>query len=174
MLSFLELTEEHCFRHAYVFHPWDMASSAQLCLRQDGLYAGQAGSLEGFFIWHAVLPSDAKDGAQGVLVTVQVAWSAPARELRSLHHTGWEEWWRLCKPGSFWRGGVNDSATLSLTVFQKTSWLLDTGCTWTMLLSVKSYDTFLVKLPHYLALFAPAWVYCLCHMVSSENCGRML
>ena len=61
--SFLELVEEHCFRHANDFHPCDVASPAQLYLRQDGLYAGQAGSLEDFFVHHVVLPFDAKDGA---------------------------------------------------------------------------------------------------------------
>ena len=68
MLSFLELAEEDAFGHAYVFHPCDVASQAQLQLKQDGLYAGQAGSLENFFVRHVVLPFDAKDGAQTVLV----------------------------------------------------------------------------------------------------------
>ena len=45
MLSFLELAEEDCFGHAYVFHSCDMASSVQLHLKQDGLHVGQAGSL---------------------------------------------------------------------------------------------------------------------------------
>ena len=45
MLSFLELTDEGCFWHAYVFYPCDVASAKQLQLKQDGLYAGQAGSL---------------------------------------------------------------------------------------------------------------------------------
>ena len=67
-LSFLELTEEDCFGHAYVFHPCDVASSVQLHLKQDGLYAGQAGSLEDFFIRLVVLPFDAKDGAQAALM----------------------------------------------------------------------------------------------------------
>ena len=49
-LSFSELAEEDCFGHVYVFHPCDVASPAQLRLKQDGLYAGQAGSLEDFFI----------------------------------------------------------------------------------------------------------------------------
>ena len=49
-LSFLGLAEEDCFRHAYTFHPFDVASPAQLHLKQDGLYAGQAGSLEDFFV----------------------------------------------------------------------------------------------------------------------------
>ena len=44
-VSFLELAEEDCFGHAYVFHPCDVASPAQLHLKQEGLYAGQAGSL---------------------------------------------------------------------------------------------------------------------------------
>ena len=44
-LSFLELAEEDCFGHVYVFRPCDMASPAQLHLKQDGLYAGQAVSL---------------------------------------------------------------------------------------------------------------------------------
>ena len=67
-LSFLELTEEDCFGHANVFHPCDMISPAQLHLKQDGLYAGQAGSLDDFFVRHVVLPFDAKDGAQAALV----------------------------------------------------------------------------------------------------------
>ena len=57
-LSFLGLTEEDCFRHAYVFHPCDVASPVQLHLKPDGLYAGQAGSLEDFFVRHVVLPFD--------------------------------------------------------------------------------------------------------------------
>ena len=67
-LSFLEIAEEDCFWHAYVFHPCDVASPAQLHLKQDGLYAGQAGSLEDFFVRHVVLPFDAKVGAQAALV----------------------------------------------------------------------------------------------------------
>ena len=66
--SFLKIAEENCFGHAYVFHPCDVASPAQLHLKQDGLYAGQAGSLEDFFVRHVVLPSDAKDGAQAASV----------------------------------------------------------------------------------------------------------
>ena len=49
-LSFLELAEEDCFGHAYVFYPCDVASPAQLHLKKDGLYAGKAGSLEDFFV----------------------------------------------------------------------------------------------------------------------------
>ena len=67
-LSFLELAEEDCFGRAYVFHPCDVASLAQLHLKQDGLYAGQAGCLEDFFVRHVVWPFDAKDGAQAALV----------------------------------------------------------------------------------------------------------
>ena len=63
VLSCLEIVEEDCLGHAYVFHPCDVASRAQLHLKQDGLYAGQAGSLEDVFVRHAVLPFDAKDGA---------------------------------------------------------------------------------------------------------------
>ena len=48
-LSFLELAEEDCFGHANVFHPCDVASPAQLQPKQDGIYAGQTGSLEDFF-----------------------------------------------------------------------------------------------------------------------------
>ena len=72
-LSFLELAEEDCFGHAYVFHPCDVASPAQLHLKQDGLYAGQVGSLEDFFIRQVVLPFDAKD-------RVQAAWVKPLRK----------------------------------------------------------------------------------------------
>ena len=53
-----------CFGHAYVFHPCDVTSPEQLRLKQDGLYAGQASSLEDFFVRHVVLPFDAEDGAQ--------------------------------------------------------------------------------------------------------------
>ena len=67
-LSFLELAEEVCFGHAYVFHPCDVAIPAQLHLKQDGLHAGLAGSLEDFFVRHVVLPFDAKNGAQAELV----------------------------------------------------------------------------------------------------------
>ena len=67
-LSFLELAEEDCFGHAYVFHPWDVASPAQLHLKQAGLYAGQAGFLADFFVQHVVLPFDGKNGAQAALV----------------------------------------------------------------------------------------------------------
>ena len=67
-LSFLELAEEDCFGHAYVFHPCDVAIPVQLHVKQDGLSGGQAGSLEDFFVGHMVLPFDAKDGAQEVLV----------------------------------------------------------------------------------------------------------
>ena len=67
-LSFFELAEEDCFGHAYIFHSCDVASPAQLYLKQDGLYAGQAGFLEDFFVRHVVLPFDAKDEAQAALV----------------------------------------------------------------------------------------------------------
>ena len=43
-LSFLELAEEDCFGHAYVFHSCDVASPAQPHLKQDRLYAWQADS----------------------------------------------------------------------------------------------------------------------------------
>ena len=68
MLAFLELAEEDCFGHAYVYHPYDVASAAQLHLQQDGIYAGQAGCLADFFILHVVLPFDAKSGARAALV----------------------------------------------------------------------------------------------------------
>ena len=67
-LSFLELAEEDCFGHANVFHPRDVASPAQLHLKQDGLYAAQAGFFEDFIVRCVVLPFDAKDGAQAALV----------------------------------------------------------------------------------------------------------
>ena len=66
--SFLELTGEDFYEHTYVFHSCDVASPAQLHLKQDGLFAGQAGSLEDFFVRHVVLPFDAKDEAQAALV----------------------------------------------------------------------------------------------------------
>ena len=67
-LSFSELAEEDCFRHANVFRHCDVASPAQLHLKQDGLHAWQAGSLEDFFVRHVVLSYDAKNGAQAALV----------------------------------------------------------------------------------------------------------
>ena len=66
--SFLELAEDECFGHAYVFRPCDVASPAQLHLKQDGLCSGQAGSLGDFFVRHVVLSFDAKDGEQAALV----------------------------------------------------------------------------------------------------------
>ena len=48
--SFLEFAEEDYFGHVIVFHPCDVASPAQLHLKQDGLYAGQAGCLEDFIV----------------------------------------------------------------------------------------------------------------------------
>ena len=68
MLSFLELAEEDYFGHAYVFHPRDVASPVQLHLKQDGLHAGQAGSLEDVFVRYVVLPFYANDGTQAALV----------------------------------------------------------------------------------------------------------
>ena len=67
-LSFLELAEEDCFGYAYVFYPLDVTSPAQLHLKEDGLSALQAGSLEDFFVRHVVLPFEAKDRAQAALV----------------------------------------------------------------------------------------------------------
>ena len=64
-LSFLELAEEDCFGHVYVFHLCDVASPAQLHLKQDGLCAGKPGS---FFVRHVVLSFDVKNGAQAALV----------------------------------------------------------------------------------------------------------
>ena len=68
VLSFLELAEKGCFGHAYVFYPCYVANPAQLHLKQDGLYAGQVGSIEDFFVRQMVLQFDAKDGAQALLV----------------------------------------------------------------------------------------------------------
>ena len=45
-----------------------MTSLVQLHLKQDGVYLGQAGSLEDFFVQHVVLTFDAKDGAQAAFV----------------------------------------------------------------------------------------------------------
>ena len=47
---------------------FDVASEAQLHLKQDGLYAGQVGSIDDFILRHVVLPFDAEDGAQVALV----------------------------------------------------------------------------------------------------------
>ena len=66
-ISSLKLAEEDCLGYAYVLHSCDVASPAQL-QKQDGLYAGQAGSLEDFFVRHVVLPLNAKGGAQAALV----------------------------------------------------------------------------------------------------------
>ena len=48
--ALLEHAEEDCFGYAHVFRPWDVASSAQLHLKLHGLCAGQAGSLDDFFV----------------------------------------------------------------------------------------------------------------------------
>ena len=66
-LSFLELAEEDCFGLAYVVLPCDVASPGKLHLKQDGVYAWQAGSLEDIFVRHVVLPFDAKNGVQAAL-----------------------------------------------------------------------------------------------------------
>ena len=111
-LSLFELAEEDCFGHAYVFHPCDVANPAQLHLKQNGLYAGQAGSLEDFFVRHVVLPFDAKDGAQAALVnTIMIvfndnhknrtlllyaAWLMTLRIPRSCSHPS--VCWRSCSP----------------------------------------------------------------------------
>ena len=67
-LSFLELAEEDCFGYTYVFQPCGVASPAQLHLKQNGFYVGQAGFLEDFFVRHMVLTFDAKDVAQAMSV----------------------------------------------------------------------------------------------------------
>ena len=64
----LSRSEASCCHDANVFHSCDVASPAHLHLKQDGLYNGQAGSLEDFFVRHVVLPFDAKDRAQAALV----------------------------------------------------------------------------------------------------------
>ena len=90
-LSFLELAEEDCFGHAYVFHPCDVASPAKLHLKQDELYAGQAGSLEDFFVRHVVLLLDAtfKYVFPRPIVTIPMARSvtAPAQINKYCHET---------------------------------------------------------------------------------------
>ena len=52
-----------------------MASPAQLHLKQDGLYAGQTGSLKDFFVRRVVVPFNARDGVLPIenpgLCTVQ-------------------------------------------------------------------------------------------------------
>ena len=49
-LSFLEHADEDFFGQTYVFLHCDVASSAPLHLKQDGLYAGETGSLEDVFV----------------------------------------------------------------------------------------------------------------------------
>ena len=68
MLFYLELAEEDCFGHAYIFHPYDVACPAQLHLKQHGLQAWQAGPPEDLPVRHVVLPFDAKERAQAALV----------------------------------------------------------------------------------------------------------
>ena len=67
-LSFLEFAQQEFCRHVHGFHLCDTTSPVQLHLKLDGLRAGQAGSLENFFIWHVVLPFDAKDGVQAAFM----------------------------------------------------------------------------------------------------------
>ena len=49
-LSFLEFAQQEFCRHVHGFHLCDTNSPVQLHLKLDGLRAGQAGSLENFFI----------------------------------------------------------------------------------------------------------------------------
>ena len=126
--AFLELAEEDCFGHEYVFHPCDMVSPAQLHLKQDWLYAGQAGSLEDFFVRHGVLSFDTKDGVKATLVK-----PLQQPDLLPIENPG------LC---SVQEGGNDDgsvcldlcgeaervTAILSLTVFQRNCWLWTSGC----------------------------------------------
>ena len=49
-LTFSELVQEDRVGHAYIFNPCDVASPVKLHLKQDGSNAGQAGSLEDFFV----------------------------------------------------------------------------------------------------------------------------
>ena len=92
VFSFLELAEENRFGHAYIFHPFDVASPAQLHLKHDGLYAGQAGSLEDFFLWHSLAFWCQEWSASSIGKTALGAWSPSDREPRSLHHRGGWEW----------------------------------------------------------------------------------
>ena len=48
-----------------------MASPAQLHLKQDGLYAGQAGSLEDFFVRHVDLAALVKPPQQPDLLLIE-------------------------------------------------------------------------------------------------------
>ena len=128
-LSFYELAEEGCFGHACVFHTCNVASPAQLQLKQVGLYAGQAGCFKDFFVWHRLNLATWCHGwnASSVGETALVAWSASDRETRSLHCTGGWKQRRLCMPGSSCCGKTGDSAILSLTLFQRNCWLWTGG-----------------------------------------------
>ena len=66
-LSFLKHAED-CFGYVYIFQPCDLGCLPKLHLKQDKFSAGQPGSLQGFFVWHVVLPFEAKDGVQAALV----------------------------------------------------------------------------------------------------------
>ena len=118
-LSFLELTEEDCFGHAYVFHPRDVASPAQLHLKQDGHFCWAnwlsqgllLRSARGLAIWcHGWNLSSVDE-------TAPVDWFASDRQPRSLHRAGGWEQRRPCISESLWRGGASDSVILSLTIF---------------------------------------------------------
>ena len=110
MFSFLELAEEDCFGHAYAFHPCDVANPGQLDLKQDGLYTGQVGFLEDFFILHVVLPFDAKDETQAVLIK-----PLESPDLLPIENPG------LC---TVQEGGKAEQVTVpySFTVFQGNCW----------------------------------------------------
>ena len=78
-LSFLELAEEDCFGHAYVFHPCDVASPAKLYLKQDEL-----SNLV------SVVSVDAKFPGKKCLLSISTFWMKKSNDEKA-----------LCLPGLF-------------------------------------------------------------------------
>ena len=77
--SFLELVEEDCVGHTYVFHPCDVASPVQLHLKQDEL-----SNLV------SVVSVDAKFPGKKCLLSISIFWMKKSNDEKA-----------LCLPGLF-------------------------------------------------------------------------
>ena len=77
--SFLELVEEDCVGHTYVFHPCDVASPVQLHLKQDEL-----SNLV------SVVSVDAKFPGKKCLLSISIFWTKKSNDEKA-----------LCLPGLF-------------------------------------------------------------------------
>ena len=115
---------------SYVFHLCDVASPAWLNLKQDGLYAGQVTLLKtDFFVWHVVLPFDARYRTQAAQVTMlcsssfqgRIQVSAAYRKVgttRALYTWIFMDRWSKWLPYSLWLSS-NGTAGLAWTILKK-------------------------------------------------------